>query len=181
MCGWRCRQQSSHFECKYRWRSGSFNCGHQNRDHDQNTINCAALLLSVISNLICHSGSDSEGYDDSSSSYSSLGDLVSEMIQGDIQGDTPSKLLFRLKDTHLSCPYHFLCIKILPRCLRLGSTYSCCSGRSQWGWVSRLARRSLHRGSAQWGWSCWTVWWPTTSLKLQHNSKLKPQHNHPGS
>ncbi|KAM8893852.1 MAP kinase-activating death domain protein isoform 4-T4 [Spinachia spinachia] len=36
------------------------------------------------------SGSDSEEYDDSSSSYSSLGDLVSEMIQGDIQGDTPS-------------------------------------------------------------------------------------------
>ncbi|XP_077420241.1 MAP kinase-activating death domain protein isoform X21 [Vanacampus margaritifer] len=37
------------------------------------------------------SGSDSEAYDDSSSSYSSLGDLVSEMIQGDIQGDTPSQ------------------------------------------------------------------------------------------
>ncbi|XP_032375353.1 MAP kinase-activating death domain protein isoform X14 [Etheostoma spectabile] len=36
------------------------------------------------------SGSDSEACDDSSSSYSSLGDLVSEMIQGDIQGDTPS-------------------------------------------------------------------------------------------
>uniref|UniRef100_A0A3P9N8R0 MAP kinase-activating death domain protein n=1 Tax=Poecilia reticulata TaxID=8081 RepID=A0A3P9N8R0_POERE len=36
------------------------------------------------------SGSDSDRYDDSSSSYSSLGDLVSEMIQGDIQGDTPS-------------------------------------------------------------------------------------------
>lgn len=36
------------------------------------------------------SGSDSEAYDDSSSSYSSLGDLVSEMIQGDIQGDTSS-------------------------------------------------------------------------------------------
>nr|XP_046250370.1 MAP kinase-activating death domain protein isoform X5 [Scatophagus argus] len=36
------------------------------------------------------SGSDSEAYDDSSSSYSSLGDLVSEMIQGDIQGDTTS-------------------------------------------------------------------------------------------
>lgn len=34
------------------------------------------------------SGSDSDGYDGSSSSYSSLGDLVSEMIQGDIQGDT---------------------------------------------------------------------------------------------
>lgn len=40
-----------------------------------------------------HSGSDSEAYDDSSSSYSSLGDLVSEMIQGDIQGDTPSMFL----------------------------------------------------------------------------------------
>uniref|UniRef100_A0AAV2LSW1 MAP kinase-activating death domain protein n=1 Tax=Knipowitschia caucasica TaxID=637954 RepID=A0AAV2LSW1_KNICA len=34
------------------------------------------------------SGSDSDGYDGSSSSYSSLGDLVSEMIQGDIQGET---------------------------------------------------------------------------------------------
>uniref|UniRef100_A0A8C7D784 MAP kinase-activating death domain protein n=1 Tax=Oncorhynchus kisutch TaxID=8019 RepID=A0A8C7D784_ONCKI len=38
--------------------------------------------------------SDSEaGYDDSSSSYSSLGDLVNEMIKCDIQGDTPSKFL----------------------------------------------------------------------------------------
>ncbi|XP_029701977.1 MAP kinase-activating death domain protein isoform X8 [Takifugu rubripes] len=36
------------------------------------------------------SGSDSDAYDDSSSSYSSLGDLVSEMIQGDIHGDTTS-------------------------------------------------------------------------------------------
>lgn len=45
-------------------------------------------------NSICCSGSDSEAYDDSSSSYSSLGDLVSEMIQGDIQGDTPSMWLF---------------------------------------------------------------------------------------
>ncbi|KAL1007009.1 hypothetical protein UPYG_G00080650 [Umbra pygmaea] len=35
--------------------------------------------------------SDSEaGYDDSSSSYSSLGDLVSEMIKCDIQGDIPN-------------------------------------------------------------------------------------------
>lgn len=42
-------------------------------------------------NVIFYSGSDSEAYDDSSSSYSSLGDLVSEMIQGDIQGDTPSR------------------------------------------------------------------------------------------
>uniref|UniRef100_A0A8C2AKQ5 MAP kinase-activating death domain protein n=1 Tax=Cyprinus carpio TaxID=7962 RepID=A0A8C2AKQ5_CYPCA len=36
------------------------------------------------------SGSDSEGYDDSSSSYSSLGDFVNEMIKGEIQGDTPN-------------------------------------------------------------------------------------------
>lgn len=43
--------------------------------------------------LFFRSGSDSDAYDDSSSSYSSLGDLVSEMIQGDIQGDTTSKLL----------------------------------------------------------------------------------------
>ncbi|KAG7250106.1 hypothetical protein CRUP_014470, partial [Coryphaenoides rupestris] len=35
-------------------------------------------------------GSDSEAYDGSSSSYSSLGDLVSEMIQGDLHGGTPS-------------------------------------------------------------------------------------------
>lgn len=51
----------------------------------------------MVINCICCSGSDSEAYDDSSSSYSSLGDLVSEMIQGDIQGDTPSKLMFDLK------------------------------------------------------------------------------------
>ncbi|KAL0188969.1 hypothetical protein M9458_016068, partial [Cirrhinus mrigala] len=31
-----------------------------------------------------------EAYDDSSSSYSSLGDFVNEMIRGDIQGDTPN-------------------------------------------------------------------------------------------
>ncbi|XP_061100684.1 MAP kinase-activating death domain protein isoform X4 [Conger conger] len=36
------------------------------------------------------SGSDSVDYDDSSSSYSSLGDFVSEMMKCDIQGDTPS-------------------------------------------------------------------------------------------
>lgn len=42
------------------------------------------------------SGSDSDAYDGSSSSYSSLGDLVSEMIQGDIQGET----------THLDPPTH---------------------------------------------------------------------------
>ncbi|KAG7279933.1 hypothetical protein CRUP_009908 [Coryphaenoides rupestris] len=38
----------------------------------------------------CSPGSDSEAYDGSSSSYSSLGDLVSEMIQGDLHGGTPS-------------------------------------------------------------------------------------------
>ncbi|XP_044537018.1 MAP kinase-activating death domain protein isoform X18 [Gracilinanus agilis] len=36
------------------------------------------------------SGSDSVDYDDSSSSYSSLGDFVSEMMKCDINGDTPT-------------------------------------------------------------------------------------------
>ncbi|XP_078271120.1 MAP kinase-activating death domain protein isoform X5 [Rhinoraja longicauda] len=36
------------------------------------------------------SGSDSVDYDDSSSSYSSLGDFVSEMMKSDIKGDTPN-------------------------------------------------------------------------------------------
>ncbi|XP_060227969.1 MAP kinase-activating death domain protein isoform X42 [Meriones unguiculatus] len=36
------------------------------------------------------SGSDSMEYDDSSSSYSSLGDFVSEMMKCDINGDTPN-------------------------------------------------------------------------------------------
>ncbi|XP_075401863.1 MAP kinase-activating death domain protein isoform X15 [Tenrec ecaudatus] len=36
------------------------------------------------------SGSDSMGYDGSSSSYSSLGDFVSEMMKCDISGDTPN-------------------------------------------------------------------------------------------
>uniref|UniRef100_A0A8C9FQK4 MAP kinase-activating death domain protein n=1 Tax=Pavo cristatus TaxID=9049 RepID=A0A8C9FQK4_PAVCR len=39
----------------------------------------------------CGSGSDSVDYDDSSSSYSSLGDFVSEMMKCDINGDTPSE------------------------------------------------------------------------------------------
>lgn len=52
------------------------------------------------------SGSDSEAYDDSSSSYSSLGDLVSEMIQGDIQGDTTSEFLFdHRKPLNVSIPF----------------------------------------------------------------------------
>lgn len=49
-------------------------------------LNLIYLLLFTI----YFSGSDSEAYDDSSSSYSSLGDFVNEMIKGDIQGDTPS-------------------------------------------------------------------------------------------
>ncbi len=68
------------------------------------------LIVSVrqilVINCICRSGSDSEAYDDSSSSYSSLGDLVSEMIQGDIQGDSQSKLFVYYKtaiDPRVSC------------------------------------------------------------------------------
>lgn len=48
------------------------------------------LSLSFILFCLC-SGSDSQDYDDSSSSYSSLGDFVSEMMKCDINGDTPSK------------------------------------------------------------------------------------------
>uniref|UniRef100_A0AAY4DJ00 MAP kinase-activating death domain protein n=1 Tax=Denticeps clupeoides TaxID=299321 RepID=A0AAY4DJ00_9TELE len=46
-------------------------------------------LVTGIENHQTKSGSDSEAYD-SSSSYSSLGDFVNEMIRGDIQGDTPN-------------------------------------------------------------------------------------------
>lgn len=48
------------------------------------------LFLSFSFFLPC-SGSDSMDYDDSSSSYSSLGDFVSEMMKCDINGDTPSE------------------------------------------------------------------------------------------
>lgn len=57
---------------------------------------------------VCYSGSDSEAYDDSSSSYSSLGDFVNEMIKGDIQGDTPSKLCFLLPDFFILALYFLL-------------------------------------------------------------------------
>uniref|UniRef100_A0A8C9FSN7 MAP kinase-activating death domain protein n=1 Tax=Pavo cristatus TaxID=9049 RepID=A0A8C9FSN7_PAVCR len=50
----------------------------------------------------CGSGSDSVDYDDSSSSYSSLGDFVSEMMKCDINGDTPSD---RLKKEEVSSAY----------------------------------------------------------------------------
>lgn len=56
------------------------------------SVSCKLRPVNNMSFIFC-SGSDSDAYDDSSSSYSSLGDLVSEMIQGDIQGDTTSKLL----------------------------------------------------------------------------------------
>ena len=52
---------------------------------------CPALsfCFNLLHSLLC-SGSDSMDYD-SSSSYSSLGDFVSEMMKCDINGDTPSK------------------------------------------------------------------------------------------
>lgn len=51
----------------------------------------AVLRISLSPSLSCGSGSDSVDYDDSSSSYSSLGDFVSEMMKCDINGDTPSE------------------------------------------------------------------------------------------
>lgn len=50
-----------------------------------------AVMLPLISLTCCGSGSDGIDYDDSSSSYSSLGDFVSEMMKCDINGDTPSE------------------------------------------------------------------------------------------
>lgn len=60
------------------------------------SLKCQSLLLlwcchSSLSLTSCGSGSDSVDYDDSSSSYSSLGDFVSEMMKCDINGDTPSE------------------------------------------------------------------------------------------
>lgn len=71
-------------------RTRSFTVVQFNLLHHLLKVNSLKELL--VNNCISCSGSDSEAYDDSSSSYSSLGDLVSEMIQGDIQGDTTSKL-----------------------------------------------------------------------------------------
>ncbi|KAM9301923.1 MAP kinase-activating death domain protein [Gastrophryne carolinensis] len=48
------------------------------------------LRLNSDSDPTDDSGSDSVDYDDSSSSYSSLGDFVSEMMKCDINGDTPN-------------------------------------------------------------------------------------------
>lgn len=131
-----------------------------------------------------YSGSDSEAYDDSSSSYSSLGDLVSEMIQGDIQGDTQSKLLLHGEShTRVYHLFHY-CNVLPPWPSRLRSAYPCCTGRCQRGWVSRLPRlqrRSRLGRPAHRRWTCRVLWRTTSSLKLQHNRKLKSQHNHPGS
>lgn len=42
--------------------------------------------------LADESGSDSDGADSTSSSYSSLSDYVTDMINSEIDGDTPGKL-----------------------------------------------------------------------------------------
>ncbi|XP_063800698.1 MAP kinase-activating death domain protein isoform X33 [Pseudophryne corroboree] len=64
------------------------------RVHDANSQLAEALSVPVEqesdSEPTDDSGSDSVEYDDSSSSYSSLGDFVSEMIKCDINGDTPN-------------------------------------------------------------------------------------------
>ncbi|XP_075008373.1 MAP kinase-activating death domain protein isoform X8 [Calonectris borealis] len=64
------------------------------RVYDSNSQLAEALNVTVEketdSDLTDDSGSDSVDYDDSSSSYSSLGDFVSEMMKCDINGDTPN-------------------------------------------------------------------------------------------
>lgn len=69
---------------------------------------CLLINIPYVSMCVCYSGSDSEAYDDSSSSYSSLGDFVNEMIKGDIQGDTPSSLCFLLHDLFILAFYLFV-------------------------------------------------------------------------
>ena len=49
-------------------------------------------------NISDESGSDSEGAESTSSSYSSLSDLIAEMNNSEIDGETPCKL-----DNHLLC------------------------------------------------------------------------------
>lgn len=64
------------------------------RVYDRNSQLAEALSVPVErdtdSDPTDDSGSDSIDYDDSSSSYSSLGDFVSEMMKCDIRGDTPN-------------------------------------------------------------------------------------------
>nr|XP_008103323.1 PREDICTED: MAP kinase-activating death domain protein isoform X10 [Anolis carolinensis] len=64
------------------------------RVYDSNSQLAEALSVPVEretdSDPTDDSGSDSVDYDDSSSSYSSLGDFVSEMMKCDINGDTPN-------------------------------------------------------------------------------------------
>ncbi|KFQ28969.1 MAP kinase-activating death domain protein, partial [Mesitornis unicolor] len=64
------------------------------RVYDSNSQLAEALTVPVEketdSDPTDDSGSDSVDYDDSSSSYSSLGDFVSEMMKCDINGDTPN-------------------------------------------------------------------------------------------
>lgn len=154
------------------------------------------------------------------------------MIQGDIQGDTPSKFVVEqcavkfwwmmkcceyvssvvchcclnlfchwliwalvcsmhrddMKTTDIIVAFsiyinfplhlHFFPCHILHWRHRLGPTYSCCTGGCKWGWVPRHSGRPWFRWSSDW-W--WTIWWSASPLKLQHNSKLKSQHNRPGS
>ena len=49
-------------------------------------------------NISDESGSDSEGAESTSSSYSSLSDLIAEMNNSEIDGETPCKL-----NNHLLC------------------------------------------------------------------------------
>lgn len=97
--------------------------------------------LQIFCSWFCLSGSDSDGYDTSSSSYSSLGDLVSEMIQGDIQGDTPSMIFwYKINSCSMNSFLFFLALSLSSVSFRFGSSNSCCTRRCQRGWVSRLTR-----------------------------------------
>ena len=56
------------------------------------------------------SGSDSDGAESTSSSYSSLSDFVTDMVNSEIDGDTPSIFFFFV----ILCHYMFGCCENVP-------------------------------------------------------------------
>ena len=50
----------------------------------------------MVTSVSDESGSDSDGADSTSSSYSSLSDFVTDMVNSEIDGDTPCKYLIIL-------------------------------------------------------------------------------------
>lgn len=114
------------------------------------SLKCQNLLLlwcchSSLSLTCCGSGSDSVDYDDSSSSYSSLGDFVSEMMKCDINGDTPSEWLLLLLSQgphRFAFPIHLKHFgkKASPKSLNQNKVLFHCGLALRWKCVGRLKK-----------------------------------------